>query len=250
MNKEQALNSEIIRIVNGSRLYGTHNEDSDYDYVSIFIESSDVVFSGSNCKTFQIHNRDPEEKNSPGEIDGTAYSLRHFIALCAQGNPSLLAVLFAPEQFWVTSRMPEATMLMENAYLFPSMLAAPRFVKYMENQLARLKGIKTGHIPNRPELVEKYGYDTKYASQIFRLGAQGFEFFKLGTITSPLTAGTINIVRDIRTGKYKLEETLWLIEREFEALIQACEENNLPAEPRFDEIYQLSRTIHESFWKQ
>ena len=41
------------------------------------------------------------------------------------------------------------------------------------------------NVPNRPELIEKYGWDVKYGSHALRLAYQGFEIASTGTLSLP-----------------------------------------------------------------
>jgi hypothetical protein len=45
-----------------------------------------------------------------------------------------------------------------------------------------------GRDVTRPELVEKHGYDTKFAAHMVRLGYQGVELLETGRFTLPLPA--------------------------------------------------------------
>jgi len=165
------VTDEIVRVVSGSRLYGTNHPDSDEDMLGVFVEPPHVVFSGGHVKSRLLHDRGNTVRASAGETDGVAYSLRHFCHLALQGNPSVLTVLFAPPQFWAMST-PEWEQVHGVADRFVSMKAAPRFRGYMQSQWLRLTGQKSGHVPSRPELVEQFGFDTKYAAAVLRLGLQ------------------------------------------------------------------------------
>lgn len=246
MNKRDST-TEILRIVNGSRLYGNFHKDSDYDYIAIYVEDPEIVFSDRKIETLLLHNRHPEAKSSQGEIDGTGYSLRHFIKLALNGNPSILTTLFAPENFWVISTF-GGDLLMENADLFVSMNASKKFLGYMRSQLLRLQGIKVGHIPNRPELVEQYGYDTKYAMSVARLGLQGIEYFTTGTIQSPMNKWEIEYLTGIRHGSHTYEEIIDQLEDIEILLKQVISKSKLPDEPDYKEVYALSKAIHEYTW--
>ena len=247
--KEIAEDNEILRVVNGSKLYGTHHEDSDNDAIAVFVEPPEYVFSKRKIETALLHSRHPQGKAGPGDIDGQAYSVRHFISLVLEGNPALLTILFAPEQYWLNST-PEGAMLMANAESFVSMKAAPRFRGYIQNQLGRLKGVKTGHVPNRPELVEKYGYDVKYATAVARLAIQGVEYFYDGVIESPMDAGQINFLKSIRNGSWTYAEVIGIIEGLELDLENAISKSLLPLEPKYDIIYDMSRDLHESYWER
>ncbi len=53
--------------------------------------------------------------------------------------------------------------LAANAHRFVSRLAADRFLGYLRGQRAAMVGAAGAHT-NRPELVARHGYDTKYAT--------------------------------------------------------------------------------------
>jgi len=247
-NRELAEAGEIIRIVNGSRLYGTFQEDSDYDYMAIYVEPPEIVFSDRKIETSLLHDRDPEERNVDGGIDGIAYSLRHFIKLALDGNPSILTVLFSTEKFW-PYHDEAGRMLLASSADFVSMKAAPRFKGYMKSQLERLQGIKTGHIPNRPWLVEKYGYDTKYAMSVARLCMQGIEYFSFGTIESPMDEDDIDFLMRMRNGEFTYDETIAHILRLETSMHETIAEALLPEEPNYAHIYYLSQEIHQLKWE-
>lgn len=173
--REIADANRIIKILNGSRLYGTFNEDSDYDYIGVFVEPAEYVFSDRKIETAPLHNRGSQEKTEPGDLDGQQYSLRHFLKLALDGNPSILTAFFAGPEFWDESDE-AGKALMALAPEVVSMKAAPRFKGYMKNQLDRLTGVRTGHIPNRPELVEKYGFDC-YSDDTQFLTSEGWAFY-------------------------------------------------------------------------
>lgn len=51
---------------------------------------------------------------------------------------------------------------------FLSQLAVERFLGYMRAQRERMLGLSKRNVPNRPELIEKYGWDVKYTSSTGR----------------------------------------------------------------------------------
>jgi hypothetical protein len=78
----------------------------------------------------------------------------------------------------------------------------------MESQRQRLLGERGQKKVNRPELEEKYGYDTKYAMHILRLGEQGVELLETGRITLPMPEKVRGMIMDVRLGKVELNDVL------------------------------------------
>ena len=61
---------------------------------------------------------------------------------------------------------------------------------------------------NRPELVAQFGYDTKYAMHMLRLGVQGIEYATTGALTLPIPEPHGSVLRDVRHGRYTRDEVL------------------------------------------
>jgi len=162
-----------------------------------------------------------------------------------------LCVLFAKPEHVVFST-DVGLRVLENKHLFVSQKAGPKFLGYMKSQLLRMQGDKKGHVPSRPELVEKYGYDTKYAMQIARLGIQGCEFLLSGNIELPCIEANREILLTIRNGEWSFEETLdflTFVEDKLKDIVNSSD-LEIPLEPDYCNIWDLSREIHETYWRQ
>jgi hypothetical protein len=241
------MNTEILRLQNGSKLYGLDHAGSDDDLLALFVEPPENVFSYGQTKTYNLHDRIPGEKTVAGDIDGIAFSVRHFLTLASLGNPSLLATLYAPSPAIISGNDCGLTIL-HSRDLFVSKLAAPRFLGYMAAQLQRLTGKKAGHIPNRPEIVAEFGYDTKYASQVARLALQGIEFLADGKMTLPMLESDVKLCKDIRFGQYSFDDCIDILDTLEEVLKQTIAKSTLPDEPDYAKIWHMSRVIHEETW--
>ena len=93
---------------------------------------------------------------------------------------------------------------------------------------------KFGH---RTQLVDDYGYDVKFASHLIRLMLEGKELLQTSRISFPLKEK--DLLREIRDGKYSLEEIIKMseeYEKEIEDLVLT---SKLPSKPRYDEIDKL-----------
>lgn len=79
----------LAKVVVGSRLHGTANEQSDWDYRGIYIDDLQDALS-----PFQQHKT---TSWIDGNEDNTAYELREFCKLATKGNATMLEVFFSDE---------------------------------------------------------------------------------------------------------------------------------------------------------
>lgn len=98
---------------------------------------------------------------------------------------------------------------------------------YMTSQRQKMLGQKTG--TNRPALISTYGYDTKFAGHMIRLGLQGIEFLETGAITLPMPDA--ETVREIRGGHWLLDDIMALASNIEGRLEHAYKTTSLPETP-------------------
>ncbi len=204
----------IIRSVVGSTLHGINNEDGteDRDEMGVCIEPIEAQMGLSSFEQHIYRSAvvrsggDHNARSMKGDLDLTIYSLRKFMKLALKGNPSILALFFAPVPMVLTEEGKELQAL---APCVVSKRAGRAFLGYMEAQRGRLAGERgSAHGKPRPELVEKYGYDTKYACHIIRLALQGIELLSRGTLQLPMFHEHRDLCMDVRNGCFELKEVL------------------------------------------
>ena len=142
-----------------------------------------------------------------GDLDLTVYSLRKFAKLAANGNPTVQILLFVEPLF----ESPWGARLRENASLFASREAGARFLGYLQAQRERLLGQRGQLRVTRTELIERHGYDTKFAMHAVRLGYQGVEYLETGRLTLPMEAGR-EYCMSVRLGDIPLPEVVDVLE--------------------------------------
>jgi len=77
----------IAKILNGSRLYGTHGHDSDWDYINIYLPTyKDVILGKANSLEISGESQD----------DDKHMSIYKFLRLLEQGQTVAVECLFAP----------------------------------------------------------------------------------------------------------------------------------------------------------
>jgi hypothetical protein len=185
-------------------------------------------------------------RSGAGDLDVVVYSARKWCRLALAGNPTVLLVLFVPDEE-VVYRNNVGAELVDNAHRFVSRLAAERFLGYLNAQKAAMTG-ETGAHTNRPELVAVHGYDTKYAMHALRLGLQGVELLTTGRITLPVPEPHRAYLRCIRRGEVSLDEVVAAISQAEAELTTLATSSSIPAEPDRAWVDDWLYRSHLRFW--
>ncbi|MGB1275278.1 MAG: DNA polymerase beta superfamily protein, partial [Nannocystaceae bacterium] len=189
----------ILRGVVGSTVHGLSvSSQDDRDEMGICVEPIEHFFGLRKKFEQWVHRTKPEGvRSGPGDLDLTIYSLAKWARLAIHGNPTILTLLFIPEGAIVyCDERGYALRGMRDAFIGDNIFGP--YLGYMQQQRKRLENkVK---VPNRPELVEAYGYDTKYAGHILRLGYQGIELAETGKLTLPMPEPQRAHIVSVRTG--------------------------------------------------
>ena len=209
---QSILNKTILEVIVGSTVHGCNVGDGldDTDIMSVVIEPKASVL-GFNVKDTWTHRSKPQGvRSEAGDVDSVAYGLRKFLSLSLKGNPSILLAFFVPIKF-TNIHTYEGIELRDLRSLIISKNVYKPYSGYMESQHQRLLGLRGQKNVTRPELVDAYGFDTKYVAHILRLGFQGEELLLTGKITLPMSLSQRKIVVDCRRGKFSLIEVSEMI---------------------------------------
>lgn len=237
-HRQIAARGTILRCLVGSGVHGTGISDQDdRDEMGICIEPATHVIGLRQFEQYEYHTAwerpgGRHERSGPGDTDEVVYSLRKYMRLALAGNPTILLPLFAPDEYLITC----TGLGRELRKLAPAMIlsreAGDRFAGYLHAQrTAMLSREGKGRDVTRPELIAKYGWDTKYGGHMVRLGLQGAELMETGRITLPVPEPWRTTIRDIRTGGYSMEwalNTAWELEHRIR---DATASSPLPAHP-------------------
>jgi predicted nucleotidyltransferase len=188
-NAEQRLVAEpntILLGLVGSTVHGvTVDSADDRDEMGISIEPPEYV-AGLRVFDQWVYRRQPEgTRSGPGDVDRTVYSLRKWCRVALAGNPTVMLLLHVPDDQCSVVKEPGRE-LRANKHWFASRRAGHAYLGYMQRQRDRMTGERGQMRVNRPELIEQYGLDTKYAGHVLRLGYQGIEFLESGRLTLPM----------------------------------------------------------------
>jgi predicted nucleotidyltransferase len=196
----------ILRCQVGSGLHGTAVDgQDDRDEMGLCVEPPEYVAGLRRFEQYVFRTQPEGARSGPGDLDLIVYSLRKWMRLALTGNPTILLPLYVPDAEIV--RITEAGHeLRANAHRIVSRQAGLRFAGYLRTQRTRL--LEGGLKVNRPELIEKYGFDTKYAMHMVRLGVQGVELLETGRLSLPIAEPWLTWLRDLRRGKHSQAEAI------------------------------------------
>jgi hypothetical protein len=185
-------------------------------------------------------------RSGAGDLDVVIYSIRKWARLALGGNPTVLLVLFVPDEE-VVYRNQAGAELVDNAHRFVSRQAAERFLGYLRGQKAAMTG-EVGAHTNRPELVAVHGYDTKYAMHALRLGLQGIELLSTGRITLPVPEPGRGYLQSIRHGEVPLAEVIAAITDAENTLLKLRDSSSLPTQPDQEWVNAWLHRSYLQYW--
>lgn len=247
MTREDVEVRTILRAVVGSRIHGLHVEDGleDRDEMGICLEPlSAAMGTQASFEQFIYRSAAAREgrQDAPsqaGDLDLTIYSLRKYLRLALKGNPTVLLPLFAPDSsiVQIDSR---GSSLRELVPAIVSLQSGRAFLGYLQAQRQRMLGERGngGHGQPRVALREQFGFDTKYAMHMARLGYQGVELMTTGRIQLPIAEPVRTWLYNIRVGQVSQQEVLtqtgeW--ERELKDLLDTSPIREHPDEAAVEE---------------
>lgn len=239
----------ILRGLVGSTVHGVSVEgQDDRDEMGICIEPPAYVIGLKHFETHVWRTQPEGVKSGPGDLDLTIHSLRKFMRLAAKGNPTIITLLYLPDEF-VIEHTDWGRRLMDQRAILHCRKAGGAFLGYMTAQRERLEGIRGGRHGWRQHLVDTYGFDTKYAGHLIRLGYQGVEYLESGHITLPMEPEKRDEIVAIRTGHVDVNDVLTrsgLLERRLKDLLDT---SPLPDEPDHEAINDFLVEAYQEAWE-
>lgn len=239
----------ILEIVVGSTVHGTSVDDGleDLDLMAIRLESREQALGFYAEDTWTKRTKPTGVRSEAGDVDYVAYGLRKYLSLALKGNPTILLALFVPEHHVRSISAAGAELRALAPSIVSQQVFAP-FRGYMRQQTERLFGLRGQQNVTRPELIERYGFDTKYAGHIVRLGLQGEEILRSGKISLPMPDSDRALVVGIRTGKYTLNEVSKLIDDVEGRLVRAKDSSVLAERPDIAKVQSWMMRTYLDYW--
>lgn len=242
----------ILMVEVGSTAHGTGIDGGeDHDQLAVVVESAEqlVGLDQDGFKTVMQRTQPEGVRSGPGDVDTTLHSLRRFSRLAASGNPSILMAMWAPVEYCT----PLGDELRELGTAFVGRHVVPRYRGYMQAQAKRLLGLSGGGHGRRGgggriELIEEFGYDTKYAMHCARLGFQCLELLRSGGLHLPIQGEPREWLRAVRYGRVDFNEW-WERSLDLDAEMEAIAlDDSIPAGPDRSRIEQWVVAAHQRVW--
>jgi len=188
--QEWVLDNLIILHVSGSRLYGTNSKDSDWDYRGITIAPKEFWVGLNGFDQWEY---------KTDEIDITIWDIRKWMRLAIKGNPNIIETLFVNQK---NNEVYEPNNIFDvyirkNWPVFLNQSLRNSFGGYAHSQYQKLL-TKYSNKTGRQDLVKEFGFDTKFASHVFRLVSEGEELLTKGQLKFPRPDA--QKLKDIRFG--------------------------------------------------
>ncbi|MGY1607442.1 MULTISPECIES: nucleotidyltransferase domain-containing protein [unclassified Geodermatophilus] len=258
--REIAEQGTILRAQVGSGVHGTSvTGQDDRDEMGICLEPPEYVTGTARVPAglstpvtvpFEQYHRHTAwdrpgglaNRSGAGDLDVVVYAARKWARLALGGNPTVLLLLFVPDEE-VVVRDAAGADLVAHADRFVSRVAADRFLGYLRGQRAAMTGAAGAHT-NRPGLVAAHGFDVKYAMHALRLGIQGVELLTTGRITLPVPEPHRTYLRSIRRGEVPLAEVVAAVD-DAEARLLALRDS--PAVPAAPDRAWVDAWLHRSY---
>lgn len=146
--KEEDLDV-IYKVRVGSHSYGTNIEGSDEDFKMIYLQKPEDILNFGYQEQVDLTK------------DCVAYELRRFIELCCTGNPTMLELLYAPEDC-IIYKHPIFDKILENKSKFLSKSCKYSFGGYAISQIEKAKGLNKKINWEKDKIIRKNPIDFCY----------------------------------------------------------------------------------------
>lgn len=231
----------FISIV-GSRLYGTNIASSDTDVKGFaFPTVSELIGLDKRNKPYKIENG----KEDADKVEGQVYTVGEYLGLCMKGNPTVIEIAFAENEHIVCST---GIGLQIASFIRSTFVTKHLFKPYSAYHRAQMRKLQSQErVGKRKEVVDKYGYDVKFAMHAYRLGMQCIMAMQTGIIQPTLTGHHLQTAKEIRDGVYSKEEALKILDRVDKRMYEAYQASELPAEPDRDLVEWYLVNLHKRF---
>lgn len=232
-------------VLMGSVAYGVSSDTSDMDVYGFCIPPKYLIFPhlvgiidgfGRQNKKFEVwqqhHIRDDAARIT---YDVSIYSIVKFFQLCMENNPNMIDALFVPRRCVLHSTQ-IGEHVREHRKEFLHKGSWYKFKGYAYSQVHKMNTKVPENESTRYEMVQKYGYDLKFAYHVVRL---------LNEVEQILTEGDLDLERNreqlksIRRGDWSKEQIVEYFQNKEKELESLYTKSSLPHSPDEEKIKRI-----------
>lgn len=227
--------------VMGSHAYGVEGNESDLDIYGFCIPPLDMIFPhlkgeipgfGNQIQRFnqwQQHHVKMDGKS----LDFNIYSIISYFQLCMDGNPNMIDSLFTPPNC-ATKLTAIANYVKENRRLFLSKKTWHTFKGFAYSQLHKMQNKSPEG--KRQDLIEKYGYDVKFAYHLVRLMLEVEQILTEGDLDLRQNS---KVIASVKRGEWEIDAVKAFFNDKEKALESVYLNSTIPHKPDQDKIKQV-----------
>lgn len=214
-------NNVAYETIMGSYAYGVSSDTSDMDIYGFCIPPKDMIFPhlrgeipgfGTQKNRFEQYQEQHIQSNKHN-YDLSMYSIVKYFHLCMENNPNMVDSLFTPANCVVFSTK-IGQLVRENRKLFLHKGYYHKARGYAYSQISKI--VRHGVTGKRKELVETYGYGTKFAYHIVRLLDQTEQVLVTGDLDLTRSRDVLIAIRQGAWSEERIREYFAARERELE----------------------------------
>lgn len=235
--------------VHGSELYGCNTNNSDKDVCGVCLPPKNYLFphlegwingfgTPPTFEQYQQHHIKFKEAN----YDFKIVNITKFLSLALSGNPDIIECLFAPQDC-ILHKTKSFQLIVDNKQEFLTKKTIPRFRGYLCSQIQKIKSKVA--VGKRTELIEKFGYDVKFAYHAVRLGLYCEQILDNRWLA---LRRDNELFKSIRRGDFTLMQVEEMVQSILARIEKKLISTTLPESPDKNLIYQLLVNIIEEHY--
>lgn len=224
----------------GSVAYGVSGGNSDIDIYGFVIPPLDDLFPhmrgeipgfGTQHNRFEQY-QEHHVKDGNLEYDLSIYSITKYFQLCMENNPNMVDSLFTPINC-VRHITKIGQMVRDQRKIFLHKGSFHKFRGYLYSQLNKMHNGRQG---KRQELIEKYSFDTKFASHAVRLGLECEQILETGDLNLQRDKELIKVIRNGEWTEDRIRDWVASKEKHWEELYATTKLPNRPDEAKIKQL--------------
>lgn len=201
------INNAICIAKSGSHLYNLATPASDLDYTAVVWPPKQHIIGLGTWDKWEPKKDGLPPSELGCDLDIKVSSVRRFVQLLMKANPSLMELLWAPDEVFYRTT-PDWEELRANRHLFNSKLLVKSLTGFARSQLVRMTTVDASTRDKgakRKALIEQYGYDPKNAHHVIRLLTMAWEFIRDREFL-PWRIADREYLISIKEGKWSMED--------------------------------------------